>query len=103
MLAMSKSATTPTPNHASCRMATLPPARPTCSEASVEALRMTRPTAAPSRGQSTFCSKRRSIPTIYLPAEIHAGDLLHEDGVEDLPRDRRRDLPTLAPTLHEDD
>src|SRR6266545_6825749 len=137
MLATNTSATMPTPNHASCRMATPPPARPTCSEASVEALRMTRPTVAPSKGQSTFCSRRRSMPTIRWPvgasaqgsgarrsggrsahgasptlasalqrcssAEIDAGDLFHEDGVEDLPRDRRRHLPALTTALDEDD
>src|SRR5919106_6915993 len=141
MLAMTTRATMPTPNQASCRRATPPPARPTCSEARVEALRITRPTVAPSRGQSTFCSKRRSMPTIRWavgapapgsgarrsgadparrpspwsvgapapgsgarrsgvefagawrsPAELDAGDLFEEDGVEDLAGDRRGHL-----------
>src|ERR671922_305084 len=64
MLATMISARMPSPNQAICRSATPPPARPTCSVASVVALSATRATVAPTRGQSTFCSNRRSIPTI---------------------------------------
>src|SRR5919106_2562497 len=154
MLATTTRATRPTPNQAICRRATPPPTRPTCREARVDALRMTRPTAAPSNGQSTFCSSRRSIPTIRLAvgapaqasgarrsagrsaqatpsprpvgapaqgsgarrsgresarrlqprssAKAEAGDLLEEDGVEDLAGDRCGHLATLAAALDQD-
>src|SRR5512144_1716056 len=66
MEATTSSARSPRPNQASWRTATLPPARPMCRLASVVALRMTSPKVAPRSGQSTFCSRRRSMPTRTL-------------------------------------
>ena len=55
-----------------------------------------RTSAAPSSGQSTFWSSRRSIRRITnSPISAH-GHLLEEDGLVDLPRDRGRDLAALA-------
>src|SRR5688500_16241112 len=97
----------PSANHASCRRATLPPVRPTWRLASVVALRMTRPSMAPRSGQSTFCSSRRSMPPSTVmtasPEDLRGRDLLEEDRVEDLARDRRRDLTALAAALDEHD
>src|SRR5919108_2552485 len=107
MEATTSNASIPSANHASCRRATPPPARPTCRLASVLALRMTRPTMAPSNGQSTFCSRRRSMPPSTLigvsPVYLGGGDLLEEDRVEDLASDGRRHLPALAAALHQHD
>src|SRR5688572_2349130 len=107
MEATTSSASMPTANHASCRRATPPPARPMCRLASVLALRMTIPTMAPSSGQSTFCSRRRSMPPSTLMAassvQLGGGDLLEEDRVEDLARDGRGHLPALAAALYQHD
>src|SRR5581483_3536362 len=107
MEATSSKASSPSANQASCRSATLPPARPMCRLASVVALRITRPPIAPSNGQSTFCSSRRSMPPRTVmptsPLESGGGDLFEEDGVQDLAGDRRRYLPTLAAAFHEHD
>src|SRR5438132_542500 len=96
----------PTANQASWRKATLPPARPMCRLASVVALRITRPPMAPSSGQSTFCSSRRSIPprTVMeksLAADVEARDLLEKDRVVDRARDRRGHGAAVASTLDE--
>src|SRR5688572_32002002 len=107
MDATTRSATIPSANHASWRRATPPPARPMLRLASVLALRMTSPTMAPRRGQSTLCSSRRSMPPTTLmprsPSDLRSGNLLEEEGVEDLPRDGRGHLAALAAALDEDD
>src|SRR3990170_2075786 len=123
MLAITTRATRPTPNHASCRRAA-PPARPTLRFNSVTKLVRTSAVAAPSRAQSTFSSSLRSIRIMSRVVavgalsrppsgrahrsslQVYAGDALEENGVEDLPRDRRGDLPALAAALgehHDDD
>src|SRR6267143_4968649 len=98
----------PTANQASWRTATLPPARPMCRLARVVALRITRPPMAPSSGQSTFCSSRRSIPPSTVMAESLAGDveardLLEEDRVVNLAGDRRGHRAAVAAALDEHD
>src|SRR5919197_1259378 len=101
------SAIIPSANHASWRSATPPPARPMCRLARVVALRMTRPPMAPSSGQSTFWSSRRSMPPRTLmgdsPLELDGGDFLQEDRVVDPPCDGRGDLTALAAALDEHD
>src|SRR6267143_6202486 len=77
-----------------------------CRLASVVALRITRPPMAPSSGQSTFCSSRRSIPprTVMeksLAADVEARDLLEKDRVVDRARDRRGHGAAVASTLDE--
>src|ERR1700756_916983 len=99
MLATTSRARRPSPNQKIWRRATPPPARPTLSEASVVALSATRLTVAPSRGQSTFWSRRRSIPTIESTAEGGEGDFLEEDRAEDLLGDGRRRRATVPTTL----
>src|SRR5687767_5993256 len=113
MLATMISATSPRPAQASWRKATTPPARPTLRLTRVPALSTTRPAAAPSRAQSTFCSRRRSIPIMeqaaWPPAgagssaDLHCSHLLEEYGVQDLPRQGCRDLAPLAAALDQDD
>src|SRR5205814_3168399 len=103
MLATTSSAMRPSPNQASWRTAMPPAARPTLRVASVVALRPTRLTVAPSSGQSTFCSRRRSIPTIGLAAEGGEGDFLEEDRAEDLLGDGRRGRAAVAAALDEHD
>src|SRR5256885_1800531 len=107
MLATMNSARRPTPNHASWRKATVPPARPTCRLESVTPLRTAKARPVPISGQSTFCSRRRSIPIIE-PCHSSSGegrhrDLLEEDRIEDLARDRRRGLTAVAAALDEHD
>src|SRR5215813_7564405 len=103
MLATTTIAIRPTPNHPSCRSTTVPPARPTCSVESVIALSTTRPHVPPSNGQSTFWSRRRSMPIIGSSAQLRRRHLLEEDRVEDPPSDRRRDLAALTAALDEHD
>src|SRR5512132_618813 len=107
MEATISSASSPTANQPSCRSTTPPPARPMCRLASVVALRTTSPVIAPSSGQSTFCSSRRSIPprTLTPPSSLdfEGRDLLEEDRVEDLAGDGRRHRAAMAATLDEHD
>src|SRR5258706_14207449 len=96
---MTTMARAPTPTQASWRSTRPPPARPTLRLPRVTALVASRPPVATSSSQSTFWSKRRSMPTIALAGEPNRGDLFEEDRVQDLARDRRRHLTTLAAPL----
>src|SRR2546421_4268488 len=104
MRATTSSGMRPSPTHASWRTAMPPPpARPTLRVAGGVALRPTKLTVAPSSGQSTFCSRRRSTPTIALPAEGGEGDFLEEDRAEDLLGDGGCRRAAVAAALNQHD